>query len=38
MWDTEESVVLGDMPYAAGARYVGEKGCPPGTREAPLRS
>lgn len=33
-WDTAESIDLNDMPYASGARYVQEKGCLPGTREA----
>ena len=37
MWDTEESIVLDDMPYAAGARYVEEKGCLPGTREGVIQ-
>jgi hypothetical protein len=37
MRDTEESIVLDDMPYAAGARYVEEKGCLPGTREGIIR-
>ena len=29
-----ESIDLNDLPYASGARYVEEKGCLPGTREA----
>jgi hypothetical protein len=37
MWDTAESIDLNDMPYAAGARYVEEKGCLPGTREGVIR-
>lgn len=37
MWDTAESIDLNDMPYAAGARYVQEKGCLPGTREVVIR-
>ena len=37
MWDTVESIDLNDMPYAAGARYVQEKGCLAGTREAIIR-
>ena len=37
MWDTVESIDLNDMPYAAGARYVKEKGCLPGTREGIIR-
>ena len=32
--DVAESIDLNDMPYAVGARYVKEKGCLPGTREA----
>ncbi|KAH0826236.1 hypothetical protein J3R83DRAFT_5695 [Lanmaoa asiatica] len=32
-----ESIDLNDMPYAAGARYVQEKGCLPGTREVIIR-
>ncbi|KAH0834198.1 hypothetical protein J3R83DRAFT_11510 [Lanmaoa asiatica] len=32
-----ESIDLNDMPYAAGARYVEEKGCLPGTREYIIR-
>ena len=37
MWNTAESIDLNDMPYAAGARYVQEKGCLPGTREGVIR-
>ena len=37
MLDTVESIDLNDMPYAAGARYVQEKGCLSGTREAVIR-
>ena len=37
MWDIVESIDLNDMPYAAGARYVQEKGCLPGTREGIIR-
>jgi hypothetical protein len=37
MWDTAESIDLNDMPYAAGARYVEEKGCLPGTREGVIQ-
>ena len=32
-----ETIDLNDMPYAAGARYVEEKGCLPGTREGVIR-
>ncbi|KAG9309883.1 hypothetical protein JVU11DRAFT_9912 [Chiua virens] len=34
---TQEAVVLNDMPYASGARYSQDKGCLPGTRETLLR-
>ena len=33
-----ESIDLGDLPYASGARYAQEKGCLPGTREHVLRA
>ena len=32
-----ESIDLNDMPYAAGARYVKEKTCLPGTREGVIQ-
>ena len=37
MLNTVKPIDLSDMPYAAGARYVQEKGCLPGTREAVIR-
>ena len=37
MWDVVESIDLNDMPYAAGARYVQEKGCLWGTWEAVIQ-